>query len=124
MERDLELVRAILLEAEKHPHGIIGRNPELSGFTPEQVGYHIYLMEQAGLVEAAEATDNSSRSPCALLMNLTWAGHDYLDAVRPPEVWRQVKPAVQRVGSMTLDAVKALATEVATHLAKEAMGLR
>jgi hypothetical protein len=41
---------------------------------------------------------------------LTWLGHDYLDAVRDEGIWHKTKKAVSETGgSATLEIVKALA---------------
>lgn len=78
MKRDMDLVREILLAVEKHPHGFAPDGLALSGYSEEQIGYHAYLMGQAGLVNAAENTNLGSPSPCAIINNMTWEGHEFL----------------------------------------------
>ena len=40
---------------------------------------------------------------------LTWAGHDFVDAVRDPAIWKKTKHSADAIGSITFDLVKDLA---------------
>lgn len=87
MTRDMDLVREILLWATNPQNPGYG-NPEFPQYTPEQIGYHVHIMSQAGLVEAIDmsSSDNHSRRS-ALLLSVTWAGHDFVDAARNNSLW-------------------------------------
>ena len=37
------------------------------------------------------------------------AGHQYLEMIRDPEIWRQTKESAQKIGSFSLDVLSALA---------------
>lgn len=114
MKRDMDLVRKILLAAEEEADGYASKNPEIDGYTRDQVGYHIYLMEQAGLVEASETSAMGSASPTAILNNLTWKGHDFLDAAKNNNVWTKAKQKAASVGgSLTFDLMKELLVSTA-----------
>ena len=63
MKRDMDLVRAILLEVEKHSDGFAPCELEIDGYTPEQIAYHAYIMGEAGLVHAIDTTHTGSSSP-------------------------------------------------------------
>jgi hypothetical protein len=53
-------------------------------------------------------------------LNLTWYGHDYLDAVRERSVWADMKKITAEKGiSLTIE----LAKDLGVHLAKRAVGL-
>ncbi len=92
MKRDMDLVRAILLAAEESPTGFAHDACEkIVGYTPAQIGYHVHLMMQAGLVNGVDVTHMESSGPEARLSSLTSAGHDFLDAARNQSVWQQVK---------------------------------
>lgn len=109
MKRDMDLVRQILLDATAQEHGYVNDNPEIEGYTEEQVGHHIYLMHQAGLVEAADTSAMDSDSPTAMLTSVTWKGHDFLEAARSNTVWFQAKEKAKSVGgSLTFDLLKEL----------------
>lgn len=109
MKRDMDLVREILLHAEALSSGYVNDVPELEGYTEEQVGYHIYLMEKAGLVDAADSSTLESDSPSAILLNVTWQGHDFLDSIRDPEIWKQTKEVARRAGGFSFELLGDLA---------------
>jgi len=59
-----------------------------------------------------------------MFRKLTWEGHDYLDAVRDPQVWHKTKEATNKVGSWTFDIVKELAKQyIKSELSKLGLDL-
>lgn len=109
MKRDIDLVRQILLSAEALEHGYVSDVPKIDGYTEDQVAHHVYLMGQAGLAEVADTSSMDGTSPTALMISLTWSGHEFLDAIRDPEVWKQTKDIAGRAGGFTLDLLADLA---------------
>jgi hypothetical protein len=95
MKRDMDLVRSILLWIEQQDCGRnVGWTIEIEGFTDEQIGYHIHLMGQAGLLEAHETTSMSDTSPSAIPIALTWSGHDFLESAKDETLWSKAKKSV------------------------------
>lgn len=104
MKRDMNLVREILVWAEKQDHGILGKNPEIEGYSKKEIGYHVYIMEQAGLVRAHEMTAHGEETPSALLLELTWDGYEFLDAARDDNIWAKAKNTLfKTTTSITFD---------------------
>ena len=105
----MDLVRQILIAAEAEKVGYASGNPVIEGYTEDQIGYHIHLMEQAGLVQAEADSDMDSASPSATLLSIRWKGHDFLDAAKSNTVWAQAKEKAKSVGgSLTFDLLKEL----------------
>mgnify|MGYP000892647161 CR=1 FL=1 len=120
MKRDLNLVREILLWATAQDGGYVSGNPSLPDYTDDQIAYHVHLMWQAGLVDAADATHLQSPGPSAILLSVTWAGHDFIDAAKDASLWEKAKTRiVASGGSFTFDLLK----EVLSSLAKAQLGL-
>lgn len=94
MKRDLDLVRSILLSMEASDHGFAVTLPVVDGFTVEEVGYHVHLMGQAGLISVLDNTTVVDKSPSALPLSITWAGHDFLDSVKDETLWNKAKSMV------------------------------
>lgn len=114
MKRDMELVRKILLWTEAQPHGSVDDNPVLPGHSEEEIGYHVYLMEQAGLVEAGRRQTIANPSPEGMLYNMTWDGHEFLALAAKESRWAKVKEAlVKEGGALTLEMVKNLLKQYA-----------
>lgn len=109
MKRDMDLVREILLWATQHDEGSFGANPKIPEYTEDQVAYHVHLMEQAGLVTAADIPDIGGSSPAAILTSVTWIGHDFIDAAKDNTTWNKAKNKVLSSGvSFTFDLLKEL----------------
>ena len=48
MKRDMNLVRKIILALEDSPAGFAPKDFEVDGHNKEEIGYHIYIMMEAG----------------------------------------------------------------------------
>jgi hypothetical protein len=102
MKRDMDLVRKILLAIEASPSGRAPEALQIEGYDAAQIGYHVVIMMEAGLVEGIDTSDMDSPGPEASPTRLTWSGHEFLDAARPPERWERVKAMVAKVGGATM----------------------
>jgi hypothetical protein len=112
MRRDLGLVRELLLKLEplsgSHEWQMIEPNDpriQVEGHSPDEIEYHLQLLVEQGFVEQPR----SGPMLGIMFRRLTWAGHDYLDAVRDPKIWHKTKEATDKVGSWTFEIVKELA---------------
>jgi len=123
MKRDMDLVRKILMACADHEHGFAPPTLQIEGYSEEQVGHHVYLMMQAGLVKGADVTAMGSSSPEAVLSSITWAGHEFLEASRDEGLWTKAKQAAGSTGGMVLDVLKSVLIGLATEAAKKAAGL-
>ncbi len=110
MKRDMDLCRKILLAAEEQtsvPDGFL----EIDGYAQELVAYNVELLADEGLVEAS-VIKSQSEPIGAVVLRLTWAGHDFLDAARNETVWNRVKGRLSNAGvSATFDLLKTLLVE-------------
>lgn len=106
LKRDLDLVRSILLVIESQDHGSFSGDLEVNGFTDEEIGYHVYLMGQAGLIDASDVTNMDSPSPYAIAHSITWYGHDFLDSAKDPTIWEKAKNTILKpVGGVAFEVV-------------------
>lgn len=64
-------VREIPAWLENQAHGFVSDNPKIEGYSEEEIGYHIYMMNEAGLVMAHDITSIADNSPRALSLRLT-----------------------------------------------------
>ncbi|NYF22189.1 hypothetical protein HDC36_003665 [Xanthomonas sp. JAI131] len=119
MQRDMDLVRQILLAAESKPHGFGRTELAIDGYTDEQIGYHVYLLGQAGLVESIDRTNISRKSPYASIKTVTWIGHEFLASARSPKAWSQAKDLMHKAGGGSFQVWQS----VLTQLVKQSLGL-
>lgn len=107
MKRDWELVRVILtkLEEMNTSNGSLEAN-DVEGYTAEIVSYHMYIMEEAGLIEATCAKSLSGPMQCWAI-RLTWEGHEFLDKIRTDTMWNKTKELITNKGiDLSFEAIK------------------
>jgi len=100
----MDLIRLVLIQVEE------GQAPEeISKFSEEQILYHCALTIEAGLVEGDVIHGHDGQVAGAVMLKLTWAGHDFLDAARSEGIWNKAKEKIASVGgAWTLDLLKAV----------------
>jgi hypothetical protein len=120
MKRDMNLVREILAWTENQEHGFVSDNPKVEGYSEEEIGYHIYMMNEAGLVMAHDITSMADKSPRALLLRLTWGGYEFLGATKDDTIWSKARNTILKTTtSITFD----LLMEWLKAEAREKLGL-
>jgi len=90
---------------ESAPFGFYRGSLQLKGYSEDQVGYHITLMTEAGLVESVNVTTYDSPSPVALPRRITWKGYEFLDACRDEQRWITAKEIVNLVKGASFDII-------------------
>lgn len=129
MKRDMDLIREILLRAEKSESSDISIPMSVEGYTEEQIKYHLKLLSDAEFITPKYAGtklfDMGGGSTMGMVdddpRRLTWDAHEFLDNARDENRWNEAKKiAGQKGGSMAFDVVKG----VLTQLALQAVGLR
>lgn len=118
MVRNLDLVRQLLIQSElkNSPSGWI--IPKIDGFSADEVAYHINLLMQANLIDGIILT--SADGYLFVIRNLTWEGHEFLDAARNDKTWNKAKQKLgSKIATLSFDLIK----EVLINLAKQELGL-
>jgi hypothetical protein len=104
MNRDMDIIRQILICTERG-----GSLSEL-GIDERVIAYHGLLMIEAGLILGAvhEGTYGGRKLPDRFIYHrLTWAGHDFLDAICEDTIWKKAKEQVLKPGaSWTFEVLK------------------
>ena len=117
MKRDMDMVRDLLLKIEGGQRSFDLLTPEIAemfgqnrdGRLPreqaELLEYHLTLLDNAGLITIQAKLSGAVWR----IGHITWAGHDFLDTIRDPAIWRETKARVKQAGGFSLDLLKALA---------------
>ncbi len=109
MTRDMDLIREILLKMEAHPNAFAPQRLEIPEYSEEQIGFHAFLMKQAGLIDGFVNTSHADRSPSAVPISITWEGYEFLAASKDPSIWRKGTSAVlSKAGAISFEVIKAV----------------
>lgn len=113
MKVDFDMMRDLLLALEAgdlDDHGVYVRS-ESDGC---QRSLHLRLLLEAGMVEQGDGF------VCENRLRLSWAGHDYLSAVRDPAVWTSIKGQLARSGcALSVTAVRDIARAITRRAVRE-----
>ena len=109
----MDLVRELLLrlEALHIPAGSMfildfAKPPlKADGESIDEIAYAVRMLEHAGFLDLTPT--QPAMGVC--LRGLTWNGHDFLDSIRDPEIWRKTKAGAQLAGGFTVELLGALA---------------
>lgn len=109
MQRDMDLIRKMVLAIEAHPSGWAPK-VQLDGYDSGQVGYHAYLLVDSGLAVGSDMTTSGSSGPQYCIDHLTSTGHDFAESARSEFIWNEVRDEMKKKGvvSAALDVVKRL----------------
>jgi hypothetical protein len=118
VQRDMDLVRQILLAIEKHSGERLPNQPTITGWDASAVNYHLRLLQQDNLIDATVYKGDNNNHFAAI--GLTWKGHEFLDAARDDTVWNKAKAEVgEKVSSVPLT----LLMEVLMRVARGMLGI-
>lgn len=113
MQRDMDLIRDLLLKVESDPmcDGRHYVNVEMPGRSIEEVDYHLALLMRAGYL-----TGNQTLSTISI-SSLTWEGHEFLDNIKDPGIWSKTKERAKGIPGVALKVLAEIATsEIRKHL--------
>lgn len=118
MKRDMDLVRRIALEVADMDFGFVIASMEDEGIDAATFGMHVIWMKEAGLIVASVQEYQSGEPPKVQVRRLTWAGCEFVDAIRDDTLWAKAKTSVLKPGmSFTFDVLKEwLKTEITQGL--------
>lgn len=126
MKRDMDLVREILLflEERNSPAGIKADSFPMRGHSVSTIQYHLNLIYQAGLINGEPIKSTTSdRIISVLPFDLTWQGHEFLDAVRDPEIWRRAKAGAASAGTASIEFIWGMAKSLISNAIKQKTGV-
>jgi hypothetical protein len=100
----MELIRKMILLVEDSPDGDAPWPMKIDGYTDQQVGYHAYLIGDAGLAETCDITSSGDKCTMHRITGLNSAGHDFAESARMPFVWNEVMADLRAKGMVSASA--------------------
>ena len=117
MKRNMDLVREILLRVEAADGGKIVFNDLLAEYDKADIGRHVELMIEHGLLKGTVVPSGSGPEHRVLVFDIrrmTWEGHDFLDAARNETIWiRAQRLCREKTGGLAFDLLKMCLLETA-----------
>ncbi len=121
---------------EKSDFGEVDRNKmsEEIGRESKVVNYQLKLLYQAryisGPVIRGKASHHSEKweyyqdlIASVKPHEITWDGHEYLETIRDPEIWKETKACAESIGSFGIETIKSIATGFVKTKLKQHTGI-
>ena len=121
MKRNPDLIRQLLLLIEDHGvEPLKGRAVKLDGHEYVEIMAHLNLLSDAAFIvaEYSRSSTNPDRIIATeVVFDLSWKGHEYLDSIRDPKIWKKTKALSKKAGSVSFEFL----LEIAKGVAREAL---
>jgi hypothetical protein len=114
VKRDMELIRKILLEVESWPDAQ-QRTVQMANYDSNVVVRHVEMLCSAGLLETfGEPRRIGGPNQFIIIKDLSWSGHEFLDAIKNENIWSRVKQSLSsaQLASVPIELIKFAAIEV------------
>lgn len=124
MKRDMDLIRELLLEIEENQTASdfsYEINANLN-FDANTVYQHLKLLRDGGMIDGEDSL-SQDRSSKIIVLGITWSGHDFIDSVRDPEIWRRTKEGALAAGGFTVELLTELAKGYVKKILSEKTGV-
>ena len=129
MKLNPDCIRDILITVESAEYGTAYTLPRLSDkllhYSTDELNYHCLKLMEAGFIKGDSVDVAKSYIPeISRIYDLTFSGHQFLANVRSDNIWNGVKSVGLKIGSVSLEALTQIASNVVTELIKSQFGLR
>lgn len=114
MKLNYDCIRSVLLTVEKsktideelniNPLTVETIFEQLPKYEDSEILYTIEKLKEAGYINAA-LQFAAGHFIDGAVSSITYSGHEYLDNIREPEVWRKVKAMLKNAGAITLPLI-------------------
>lgn len=114
MKLNYDCVRSVLLTVEKsktideelniNPVTVETIFEQLPKYEDNEILYTIEKLKEAGYINAT-IQFAAGHYIDGFISSITYSGHEYLDNIRDPKVWRKVKSVLAKAGATTLPLI-------------------
>jgi Hypothetical protein (DUF2513) len=121
MQRDLELIRHLMLEIESKDDDIFtGDDIQIGNYNLSQINRHLQWLVEANLVDGKVSIDAGGGISNVIISRLSWEGCSFLDNARNESVWKKTMETVkEKSGTISFT----LFTQLLISVAKQNLGL-
>ncbi|MEN5106668.1 DUF2513 domain-containing protein [Brucella anthropi] len=131
MKLEIDLMRDLLLHIEESASDPISSLTDIviPSWSKEQIDYHVLQAQEAGFLQAHIDTMPMPEDPMRIevhyeVMRLTFAGHEFLSAIRQPKHWKVIKSGAKGLGLASLSAIGSFAQAYAKSQIEKHFGVQ
>ncbi len=92
-------------------------------YSSEDIKYSILKLEEIGYIKAHITNADGIVAFTAIIFDITFYGHEFLNTVRPKTVWENTKEISGTLGIKSISAFSQIASQIVTQLISKQMGL-
>lgn len=122
MKLNMDCVRDVLLTVEDQPFNKLLSMSELTDILPnyseDELTYTCDKLQEGGLLDVLIARADLLPPAVKGIRDLTFEGHEFLDQIRPPERWDEVKNITRRIGTVSLKMLSTVSEAIITAALK------
>ena len=111
LEENLELNNIVYLENIK------------IDYSDNDIKYSILKLEEIDYIKARIVKADGVAILDAIIFDITFYGHEFLNTVRPKTVWENTKEISTKIGVNTISSLTQIASQIVTQLISKQMGL-
>ena len=111
LEENLELNNIVYLENIK------------IDYSDNDIKYSILKLEEIDYIKARIVKADGVAILDAIIFDITFYGHEFLNTVRPKTVWENTKEISTKIGVNTISSLTQIASQIVTQLISKLMGL-
>lgn len=86
-------------------------------YEENDIAYTVFQLIDANFIKGNINTPGRNNKIVASIYNITWAGHDLLNSIRPQPVWNAVKQNATNLGIKSIRGLASLAGNVVNAVA-------
>ena len=128
MKINPDCIRDILIHIENFEydsmHTIEQMCSDMTNYSYEELDYHCVHLYEAGFIKATTVNIRGGHLPkISRVYDLTYQGHQFLEDIRPDNIWSKTKDSAKKIGSFSINTLSVIATEVITSLIQKNLGV-
>lgn len=88
-------------------------------YDADEIWYVIYNLKQVNFIEGRFSNTGNMKMCICDIENITWAGHQFLDSIRPESIWHIIKTKTSKIGDISISGLSMIANAVIQEIAND-----
>lgn len=83
-----------------------------TNYNAEDIWYTVYNLHKIRFIEGRISNAGNHKMMFCDIENITWNGHQFLNTIRPTNIWEATKQGASKLGLMSMNALSTISMEV------------